>query len=323
MNEPITKAVAEVTRVAIQAMVEAWVERMHDISGPKIGGTTMKQLTFDWNAEVMYSELKTFRLEVNNVLSIYSTPQAGNLALVKNWLWRKGLQYLETLMTAEKETCNNLEGLFETVTNKLKPQYNETIKSLQFRKLYRYDDENVEEWMGRLHIAAVECNYQEVNRQLKEQFIYGLNVKCMLEEIIKELTATKNDDCITSRGVLAWTKRAEAQRAQTTLLNMLTEIRQFDKIKIPKKVKYDKTRMPVHWNTLGTLCRYCGRIHHPRQCPAYGKMCMECSKIGHFWKVCHSRRSRVVTEMEQEVSQEYTEDDIEMVSIISVCMNKN
>ena len=27
--------------------------------------------------------------------------------------------------------------------------------------------------------------------------------------------------------------------------------------------------------------------------------------------------------MEQEVSQEYTEDDIEMVSINSVCMNKN
>ena len=38
-----------------------------------------------------------------------------------------------------------LEGLFKTLTNKFKPQYNETIKSLQFRKLYRYEDENVEE----------------------------------------------------------------------------------------------------------------------------------------------------------------------------------
>ena len=55
------------------------------------------------------------------------------------------------------------------------------LKSLQFRKLYRYDDENVEEWMRRLHIAAVECNYQEVDRQLKEQFIHGLNDKYMLE----------------------------------------------------------------------------------------------------------------------------------------------
>ena len=65
------------------------------------------------------------------------------------------------------------------------------IKLLQFRKLYRHDDENVEEWMERLSVAAVECNYHEVNRQLKELFVYGLNDKCMLEEIIKELTATK------------------------------------------------------------------------------------------------------------------------------------
>ena len=94
-------------------------------------------------------------------------------------------------MTAEKETCNTLEGLFEPISKKFKSQYKETIKSLQFRKLYRYDDENVEEWMGRLHIAAVDCNYQEVDRQLKEQFIHGLNDIYMLEEIIKELTVTK------------------------------------------------------------------------------------------------------------------------------------
>ena len=106
---------------------------------------------------------------------------------------------------------------------KFKPQYNETIKSLQFRKLYRYDNENEEEWMGRLHVAAVECNYQEVNRQLKEQFIHGLNNKGMFEEIIKELTATKSYDCITSEGVLAWAKRVETQRTQATMLNMLTE----------------------------------------------------------------------------------------------------
>ena len=84
---------------------------MHDVSGPKIGGPTMKQLTFDWNAEDKYSELKTFRLEVNNVFSTYNTLQADKLAVVKNWLGRKGLQYLETLTHVEKEMCNKLEGL--------------------------------------------------------------------------------------------------------------------------------------------------------------------------------------------------------------------
>ena len=56
---------------------------MHDISGPKIGGPTMKQLMFDWNAEDNYSKLITFRLEVNDVLSMYNNTQTDKLALVK------------------------------------------------------------------------------------------------------------------------------------------------------------------------------------------------------------------------------------------------
>ena len=63
--------------------------------------------------------------------------------------------------------------------------------------------------MARLHIAVLGCIYQEVARQLKEHFIHGLNDKNMLEEIIKELTATNNNDHITSGEVLVWAKRVE------------------------------------------------------------------------------------------------------------------
>ena len=85
--------------------------------------------------------------------------------------------------------------------------------------------------------------------QLKEQFIHGLNDKYMLEEIIKELMATKNHDHITSGGMLAWAKRVEVQRAQAAVLNTLTESRQFDKVKISKKTRDDKARAPVNQTT--------------------------------------------------------------------------
>ena len=184
--------------------------------------------------------------------------------------------------------CNTL-GLFNTLTNKFKLQYNETLKLVQFRKLYRYEDENVEEWMEKLWVAAVGCNYHEVNRQLKEQFIHGLNDKSMLEEIIKEMTTAKNDDHITSEGVLAWAKRVEVQRAQAAALSTIIESRQFDKI----KVKESRTKIPMHQSsTTQQPCRYCGGTHPPRQCPAYSKMCIECNKIGHFLRVCQSRKSR-------------------------------
>ena len=91
MSEAIARAMAEATRIAIQTMAKAQAERMHDGSGPKIGGPTMKQLMFDWNAQDKYSALKTFRLEVKNSLSIHNTPPTDKLVLIKNWLGRKGL----------------------------------------------------------------------------------------------------------------------------------------------------------------------------------------------------------------------------------------
>ena len=120
-SEAITRVVAEATRIALQTMAEAQAERMHNRSGPKLGSPTMKQPTFDWSVQDKYSELKTFCLEVNNILSTYNTPQMDKLLLVKDWLGKKGLQYLETLAMAEKETFSTLEGLFETLCNNFKP----------------------------------------------------------------------------------------------------------------------------------------------------------------------------------------------------------
>ena len=63
----------------------------------------------------------------------------------------------------------------------------------------------------------------ELDRQLKEQFIHGLNDKCMLDEIIRELTAKNNNEQVTSEDMLVWAKRIEVQRAQAAILNSITE----------------------------------------------------------------------------------------------------
>ena len=123
----------------------------------------------------------------------------------------------------KKDKCNTLEGLFEILTKKFRPQFNETIKSSQFCKLSRQNGENAEEWKGRLWLSAIECNYKELNRQLKEQFIYGINDTDMLAEIIRELTKIHRNTEITSENVLCWAERVEMQRIQSAIMNSLTE----------------------------------------------------------------------------------------------------
>ena len=51
VSEAIAKTVAEATTAAIQAMATAATERPQCVAGPKIGGPTIKQPTFNWEVD--------------------------------------------------------------------------------------------------------------------------------------------------------------------------------------------------------------------------------------------------------------------------------
>ena len=40
----------------------------------------------------------------------------------------------------------------------------------------------------------------------------------------------------------------------------------------------------------GGNCHNCGTSHPPKHCPAYGKVCYNCNKKGHFKPLCRSRQ---------------------------------
>ena len=119
-----------------------------------------------------------------------------------------------------------------------------------------------------------------------------------MDEVLRELTARSNDEQMTSEGVLAWAKRVQMQRAQAAILNDITELCQFDKITMAQKSKSSQDRQVKNTTSHRQPCRYCGGIHMPQQCPAYGKMCARCRKMGHYKKVCRSKRDRAVHELQ-------------------------
>ena len=148
-NEFIAQAVAEAARVAIQTMATTGMARQENAE-IKMSGPILKQPTFNWKAE--------------------------------------DKQLIVTLTKAEQNVFDD-EKAYLRPSIKFKPQCNYTIKSLQFHKLVCQSNESVEEWMGRLRTAAVDWKCKEVNRQLREQFIHGLNDKEMLVE--RELTSAR------------------------------------------------------------------------------------------------------------------------------------
>ena len=58
-----------------------------------------------------------------------------------------------------------------------------------------------------------------------------------------------------------------------------------------------------------TNCRYCLGSHPARQCPAYGKECRNCKKVGHFYKDCKSGKAH--TNPSNDSAHEVTDDRLD------------
>ena len=77
-------------------------------------------------------------MEVENLLQVkLNDPNdKENMPIIKNWLSREGLQFIQNITKAEKEACKSTTGLFNGLKEKFKPQNNEMILSLQYCKLH-------------------------------------------------------------------------------------------------------------------------------------------------------------------------------------------
>ena len=107
----------------------------HENAGIEMNGPILTQPTFNWRAGDKYDELQNFQVEASNMLQNYNLGQREGVSVIKNWVDREGLQLMAHLTKEEQDGCNDEKGLFENLRKKFKPQFNETIKSLQFCKL--------------------------------------------------------------------------------------------------------------------------------------------------------------------------------------------
>ena len=121
MSEATAKAVAEATKITIQTMAEMETQRTTSTPGPKLGGPALKQPNFNWEAADKYTERKAFILEVRNLLSTYNAQEQDKIEVVINWIGRKGLHYIKSLTEGEKQACNTLKGLFDTLAKNFRP----------------------------------------------------------------------------------------------------------------------------------------------------------------------------------------------------------
>ena len=166
------------------------------------------------------------------------------------------------------------------------------IKSLHFRKLYWYDDENVKDERVDGETACSSSRVQLPRGGQSAQRAIHSQSKWQMHAWgnYKRINSHKKWWPHNKWRHAGMGQEGRVHRAQAAVLNMLTESRQFDKVKISKKTNDGNARAPVSQTMQWQLCRYCGGILQPRQCPMYGKMCAGCGKVGHLKKVQQQKK---------------------------------
>ena len=121
--------------------------------------------------------------------------------IIKTLLWRERMQFTEFLNEAEQELYENVKGLFETLSDRLKSQQQRQYCLYNICKPLRNTDKSTEELMQILRVKVMEWKYKERSKILKEQFTCGLNDQSMIAELIRELTVIRDEGKVKSQKV--------------------------------------------------------------------------------------------------------------------------
>ena len=157
----------------------------------------------------------TFDMEVLNILETKAYKLAGEekVQVIKNWLGRKGLQFIKTFTDEGNENARLQKGVFSVLSHEFRLHHNWIVFSLQYLKLKRKANKLAQEWMGRMQTKGAEYDNKEYYRKGTKQFIYGLGDEGVISEILRVVSALEDINDATSEWVLLWPQR-EAQGVQ-------------------------------------------------------------------------------------------------------------
>ena len=172
------------------------------------------------------------------------------------------------------------------------PRKNVTIERHIFFARDQNTGEPFDAFVTDLKLKAKTCEFGALKESLvKDRIVGGIQNDQTRARLLREsdLTLSKAEDIC---------RAAEATEAQMKMMIEEGGVNAVLKRRPPQTVEQPQQENPAK-------CRYCGRQHQPRKCPAYGQTCRNCGKKNHFASVCRSEPiSCIEKATEEENSQE-------------------
>ena len=216
------------------------------------------------------------------------TDQKQKLSMLLTYIGDETYEIYENITPATELTLAEVFTLFD---EHFRPQLNVSYETYLFHQMKQRSDETIHQYYIRLKEQAVKCNFHCVDTAIKQQIELSTNNNKLRKYSFHHSGKTLQD-------LLKIGKSLEDMKIQTETLE--EALKEPDVNAVTRNTtqpqgnrflthNHDVTRSKTQ------TCFNCGGPYpHHQSCPARGKTCNNCGKLGHFSKVCRSKKYSIL-----------------------------
>ncbi|KAH9378105.1 hypothetical protein HPB48_000198 [Haemaphysalis longicornis] len=215
---------------------------------------------------------------------------------------------IESARPAGASTGNDYEYLVQGLAAHFGVSTSQRANRIQFRSLCQAETESAIDFARHVQYVGRQCNFgSDEAASLMDQLIMGLASDRTRERLLREGPALTFDKAIEFiqnvtevQDLLQRYRAAREEIVQAIDGTQRTRPLRFPRREFRPTISTNRSAAPSRpgirlartnsWRS-PPVCGRCGMMWHPlQQCPALGKTCSQCGKIGHFRNACRTPR---------------------------------
>lgn len=208
------------------------------------------------------------------------------VAMLLNLIGDEALEVFNTFQFAAGTSVDNLVDVLAKFESYCNPRKNLVYEQSKFFTHSQREGEPFDKFLIELRKLAQTCEFGDKNDQLLTlRVVLGINDRVLRERLLRvpDLTLVKAAD---------YCRAAEVSRQQAEEMDATSRTVEPVRMKNKKIEKTKKESSPTTLQGESKVCVFCGYMHPPRKCPAYGKKCNGCGGLNHFSKVCFKQSKK-------------------------------
>ena len=207
--------------------------------------------------------------------------EARQVATLLAVIGKEANKVFRTFTWASPDDAKKIAAVVSKFEEYCIPRENTIYERFLFFTRDQRESETVDQYLTELRQIAANCDFESItpDQLLRDRLVTGTKTAKVRENLLKEkkLTLEKAIDI------------ARAAESTAVQMKVMSAESGLSVVKEKEKEKEQSENVPSVSSGWIKDCRFCGRNHERRSCPAFGQICAYCKKRNHFVVKCPAK----------------------------------